>query len=326
MRTAREYVMVSPLIAWLTMPLEPSDDEQPDEHAHAFEGVGVASGQIRIGQDQREQPEQRRHQPARRLRGFRMDPRDLHALLRGCIEQGARELSDEADDETDDGDSEEIGYRPDDREPDRRKLGDQELIERFAPRSSVGKSLEHEESARNRRARAQHDGGNRDEATKGIRSSRRAKKLKIAYCQLLKAPLCTFWKPRSKHAAASPDRPEERPEHHRHDERLRRARGKASPACAARPPHRWPSEVVRRRRPPFDRVFHLQLVDVPGHDDEHILATDSHDHHTFDALRDHAAGIAGGDDLVKQHRAAAARSPGLRARRLARNSMMGRLP
>ena len=49
----------------------PERDHQAEEHADAFERVGLAAGQVGIRHRERQQPHQRRREPPRRLRRLR---------------------------------------------------------------------------------------------------------------------------------------------------------------------------------------------------------------------------------------------------------------
>src|SRR4029450_5988361 len=61
-------------------------DYQPQKNADAFECVGLASGHVRVGDYDREQPHEPCDQPARRLSRLGVDPARLDSTSFDCVE------------------------------------------------------------------------------------------------------------------------------------------------------------------------------------------------------------------------------------------------
>ena len=114
-------------------------DDQADEDAHAFEGVGAAAGQIRIGDDQREDPDQGRDQPPGRRRLRPADRRHVDASVRDGLEEEGHEPDDEPGHEEDDCRGEEARERIQRTESESRQRGGEEAAEPLAPRARQGK-------------------------------------------------------------------------------------------------------------------------------------------------------------------------------------------
>ena len=131
-------------MTWFMMPLDPSEMMSPTNTLTPFEGVGVGEGQELIRDDQREDPQQRDGDAARRLRGFGVDAGHGEAPFLDRLEGERHQANRESGHQHDRDDREQVRQMVDHAArpgPGRR---DEARPERLAPRPGVREPAQHE--------------------------------------------------------------------------------------------------------------------------------------------------------------------------------------
>ena len=142
---------------------------QAKHDADASEGVGLASGQVRICQHHGERPHERRRQAPRGQRGLRIDPAEPDASAFDAAEPQTEQPDDEARDQKDDDRGEHSRNAA--HEAECQILGgpDQERAHRLAPRPRIRKTPENEGDGGITDHDVQGNGGRSDDPARGER-------------------------------------------------------------------------------------------------------------------------------------------------------------
>ena len=221
----------------------PERQHDADEHAHPFEGVGIAARQIGVGEHQAKQPDQRRHQPARRLGrlGIRVGKRQPAILHR--LEHHLEEPHHEAGDQQDQQNREQVGNGVDYRCAEQGEPIEQERSQGFAPWAGVRKPPEDEGQPVVADEQPQDDENRRDSLPRDIGRPRDLDE-HVSRRQLLELPFGDPGRPYNQVAVKAPRHQDQDPGDDRRQQRPRGAGGDSP------------------RRPELDR-FVDRLLEVP---------------------------------------------------------------
>ena len=137
--------MVSPLIIWFMTPLDPSEIISPTNTLTPLNASELLPGnRVRVGDDEREQPEQRGGNPPRRHGRVGVQPLDGNASLFDRGKEAIRKSDDEPRRYQDDDDGKQMRQVPDQLLAEHENGGEGFGAQGFTHRTRIRKAPEHE--------------------------------------------------------------------------------------------------------------------------------------------------------------------------------------